>query len=95
MFESSSYVFTMEVSAAVGSDVGTTTATTNVFDGTVFYEIIAGNDDGTFTIGETTGLITLMRLLEHSLPTPVTLTIEASDWEGRTLEVAVEVHVLR
>ncbi|WP_312473279.1 cadherin domain-containing protein [Neobacillus sp.] len=87
-------VFTVDEKAANGTAVGTVTASDADGDA-VTYTITSGNDDGIFTINETTGVITVANASRLHAATKAmhTLSIRASDGQ-HAATITVTVHVL-
>ena len=92
VFESSSYTFDVAEDVEIGTVVGTVSATDPAMD-TVTYSIMAGNDDGKFTIDTNTGAITVAGALDYESVTSYTLTVEASDEGGGSATATVEISV--
>ncbi|WP_221392907.1 putative Ig domain-containing protein [Dyadobacter sp. NIV53] len=91
VFTSASYSFSKDENAAVGSEIGTVTASDSV---AVHYSITAGNDAGKFGINDSTGVITLAQTLNHATAALYTLTVQATN--GTPAEdalVDVTIHV--
>ena len=88
VFGATSYSFSVMADAALDAVVGTVSATDT---DPVTYAITAGNDDGTFAVGASTGTITVAGALTGQSGTTVTLTVAAQDAVGgeATVEVAV------
>ncbi len=90
-FHSHDYSFQAPYTAVAGDAVGTVSATDPNGDA-VAYTITAGNDDGKFVIGVSTGDITMAAALEVGVVRSYTLTVRASDGTNAataTVEVAV------
>ena len=91
-FGASSYSFKVIGDAAPATSVGTVSAT-DAGGGSLEYEILAGNEDGLFAIGDSSGEITVAAGLSGKAGTTVTLTVAA--WNdvggGRTAPVEVTV----
>ena len=92
VFESSSYTFDVAEDVEIGTVAGTVSATDPAMD-TVTYSIMAGNDDGKFTIDTNTGAITVAGALDYESVTSYTLTVEASDEGGGSATATVEISV--
>ena len=86
------YAFEVAEDTAVDDPVGTVSATDPDED-TVTYSITAGNGDGKFDIGETTGAITVAAGLDYEDTGSYRLTVEASDGKGGTDTATVTVAV--
>ena len=91
-FGESSYAFQVMEDAALGTVVGTVSATDSGGNA-VTYEIRAGNEDGLFAIGDGSGEVTVAADLSGQAGTIVTLTVAA--WNdvggGRTAPVEVAI----
>ncbi|XP_051882576.1 protocadherin Fat 4-like isoform X2 [Pristis pectinata] len=95
--------YTLEVSfyipedQPVGSVIGNVTASDadQGINGHVTYSIIAGNKGGYFTIGNTTGLLTLVRSLDFEMDSVYSLQIYGQDggWISKTGSVKVVILV--
>ena len=86
------YAFGVAEDTAVDDPVGTVSATDPDED-KVTYSITAGNGDGKFDIGETTGAITVAAGLDYEDTGSYRLTVEASDGKGGTDTATVTVAV--
>ncbi|WP_066067107.1 cadherin domain-containing protein [Neobacillus soli] len=86
--------FTIDEEAANGTALGTVTARDADGDA-VKYTILAGNDEGIFTMNETTGEITVAgaSLLDAAAKAHHTLTVRVSDGQ-HTAALTVTIHVL-
>ena len=73
-FAQDPYSFTVEEGATNGTSVGTVSASN-----TTSYSITAGNSAGKFTIGSTSGTITVAGSLDHETTGLYSLTVQASD----------------
>ena len=80
-FNSSQYNATLNESAPIGYQI----LQLSSFDADTFntsetrYSITAGNDDGLFSLSNTSGILTLASPLDHELVMVHTLTVQASD----------------
>ena len=77
-FSSESYSFAIAENAAVGSAVGTASATDADGD-SITYSISAGNGGGEFAIDAASGAITLAAALDYEKTTSYALTVTAND----------------
>ena len=77
-FSADSYSFAVAESAAVGSAVGTASATDADGD-SLTYSISAGNGGGEFAIDAASGAITLAAALDYEKTTSYALTVAAND----------------
>ena len=89
VFDAASYEFPISAGAAVGTPVGTVTATP-AGDGALTYAITAGNEAGAFAMGATTGQLTVAGALEAS---SYALTVSATEAGGGTATVPVTLTV--
>ena len=91
-FGATSYSFSIMEDAAVDAVVGSVTAT-DPSGGPITYEMWAGNDDGLFAVGESTGEVTVAADLTGEAGTTVELTVVA--WSerrgGRKMTVDVSI----
>ena len=92
-FDTDSYAFTVDEDAAVGHVVGTVSAPDADAEDTVSYSITAGNGDGKFDIGGSSGEITVEDSLDHETVSLFNLTVQADDGQGGTDTAAVEITV--
>ena len=92
-FDPDSYAFTVPEDAAVDDLVDTVSATDPDEDDTVSYSITAGNEEGKFAIGETSGEITVEAALDYETTASFTLTVQAGDGNGGTDTATVEITV--
>ena len=92
-FDPDSYSFTLGESALTGTLVGTVSAVDLDEGDVVAYSITAGNEDGRFTLGESSGEITLVAKLDYQTATSYSLTVLAEDGNGGedTASVAITV----
>ena len=93
VFDEESYSFSLADDAAIGAAVGTVEAT-DPNDDTLSYSITAGNGDGKFSIGTSTGAITVAGALSYETTSLYTLTVQASDGTNSTT-VTVTITVLQ
>ena len=92
-FGSPTYMFDVDEDAAATTTVGTVSATDPDQGDTVTYTITAGNEDGRFAIGISTGEITVTGGLDHETTESHTLTVEATDGRGGTSTATVEIEI--
>ncbi len=92
VFEASSYAFSI-ADDAEDVALGTVSATDPNGD-TVTYAITAGNDDGMFAIGASTGTLTVVGELDYEATASYTLTVEARDGDGNADAATVIVSVV-
>ena len=93
-FSSSAYGFTVTENASTGDAVGTVSATDPDATDTLTYSITAGNADGKFAIGESSGVISVAGELDYETASSHTLTAQASDGiEDGSDTVTVEIAV--
>ena len=91
-FGASSYSFKVIGDAAPATSVGTVSAT-NAGGGSLEYEILTGNEDGLFAIGDSSGEITVAAGLTGRTGTTVTLTVVAWNVRGGGRKATVEVAI--
>ena len=91
-FGASSYSFGVREDAATTTLVGTVSAT-DPNDDALTYTITAGNGDGRFGIGPTSGAITVAAALDYETTPSYTLTVEASDGDGNSDTATVDIAV--
>ncbi len=91
-FGDAAYAFRVAETSAVGTAVGTVTATT-MGAGPVTYALTAGNDAGAFAIDASTGALTVASALDYETTPSYPLTVTASDPAGGTATAAVTVTV--
>ena len=91
-FVEASYAFEIVETADVDAPVDTVTAIDGG-GGTATYAITAGNAAGAFAIDAASGAITVAGALDRDATPSYTLTVAASDADGRTSTVAVTVTV--
>ena len=87
------YSFSIPENAATSTPVGTVSASDRDQGDEVRYAITAGNGDGKFAIGESSGEITVAGELDHEAVPSYTLTVEASDGRGGTATTTVAITV--
>ena len=90
-FDHATYEFDVSEDAAVGEPVGTVSA--DDLDA-LTYSITAGDSDGKFAIGETSGAISVAGELDHATTASYTLTVGASDGRGGTDSATVQISVV-
>ena len=88
------YSFSIPENSATSTPVVTVLATDRDQGDTVTYTITSGNEAGRFTIGESSGEITVAGSLDHEAVSSYRLTVEASDGRGGTATTTVEVAVI-
>ena len=93
-FGQASYAFSIAENAAVGTAVGTVTATDPDPGDTLSYTITGGNAAGTFAINASTGEITVAAALNRQTTASYTLTVKASDGNGGEATATVAITVL-
>ena len=92
-FGSGTYSFTVAENAAVDTVVGGVSATDSDAGDTLTYSIAAGNGDGKFALGSSTGQLTVAASLDHETVPSYTLTVEVSDGDGGAGEATVSITV--
>ena len=92
-FDQAVYTFPVSEAAAIGNAVGNVSATDPDDGDSVSYTITAGNGDGKFVFGESTGAITVAGALDYETTASYTLTVEASDGNDGTATATVEISV--
>ena len=92
VFDATSYDFSVVLDSGVGTIVGDVTASDSA-DDTVSYEITEGNDDGVFSLDESSGRITLAAAVDANTITPLTLTVEARDGNDNAATMVVTVAI--
>ena len=93
-FSSSAYDFTVAENASTGDAVGTVSATDPDTTDTLTYSITAGNADGMFAIGGSSGVISVAGELDYETTLSYKLTVQASDGiEDGSDTVTVEIAV--
>ncbi|XP_072333062.1 protocadherin Fat 4-like isoform X2 [Scyliorhinus torazame] len=89
--------FSIPEDQSSGSVVGSITASDpdQGINGHIMYSIITGNDGAYFTIGNTTGVLTLVRSLDFEMDSDYSLLIYAQDggWISKTGSITVVVRV--
>ncbi len=90
-FSESAYSFSVAEDASSGYEVGTVFAAD--LDA-LSYSITAGNGDGKFAIGESSGVISVAGELDHATTPSYTLTVGASDGRSGTDSATVEIEIL-
>ncbi len=91
-FGDAAYAFRVAETSAVGTAVGTVTATT-MGAGPVTYALTAGNDAGAFALDAASGALTVASALDYETTPSYPLTVTASDPAGATATAAVTVTV--
>ena len=92
-FDRDSYAFSIGEDADTGAVVGVVRASAP--DGPAdSYSITAGNEDGKFAIGTTSGEITVVVGLDYETTTSYTLTVEARDGRDGSTTTTVEITVV-
>ena len=91
-FDGEEYAFTVAEDAATGTSVGSVSATDPEED-TLAYSITAGNDEGAFAVGGSTGSITVAGALDYETTVAYTLTVEVSDGRGGSATATVKIGV--
>ena len=92
-FGKSAYSFLIVENAAMGTPVGTVSATDPDEGDTVSYSITGGNEDGKFDIDESTGRMTAATSITSAAGATYTLTVEASDGNGGTATATATITV--
>ena len=92
VFDATSYDLSVVLDSGVGTIIGDVTALDSA-DDTVSYEITAGDDDGLFSIDESSGRITLATAVDSNTITPLTLTVEARDGNDNAATMVVTVAI--
>ena len=93
-FGASAYSFTVAENAATSTVAGTVSATDPDTGNTVFYSITAGNGDGKFAIGESTGAVTVAGALDPEAVAFYLLTVEAADGNGGVATATVGISLI-
>ena len=93
VFDEASYTFEVAEDAAVGDAVGTVSATDPDEDDTLTYSITSGNAGSKFSIGSSTGEVTVEAALDYETESSYTLTVEADDGQGGTAAATVDIVV--
>ena len=92
-FGSATYDFAVSEDAASGAAVGTVSATDPDAGDGLTYSITAGNGEGAFAVGSSTGSITVAGSLDYETTVAYRLTVEASDGRGGEATATVEIEV--
>ena len=92
VFEEAEYTFEISEDASVGDAVGTVSAT-HPDDDTIEYSIESGNTGNAFTIGSSSGAITVAGALDFETIPSYTLTVQAEDDDEDTDTVTVNIIV--
>ena len=92
-FDRDSYAFSIAEDADTGAVVGVVRASAPA-GSAESYAIAAGNEDGKFAIGTTSGEITVVAGLDYETTTSYTLTVEARDGRDGATTAAVEITVV-
>ena len=92
-FDSVSYSFAVAEGAAEDSLVGTVAASDPDEGDVLAYSITAGNEEGKFGIGESSGEITVAGALDYETIASYTLTVQADDGQGGTAAATVAITV--
>ena len=93
-FDEAGYSFEVAADAATASSVGTVSATDPDADDTLTYSITSGNAGRKFSIGSSTGEVTVAGTLDPDVLAFYVLTIEARDGSGGTATATVEVSLI-
>ena len=91
-FGAADYAFAVAEDAAVGTAVGTVSAT-DPEGGAVSYAITAGNEAGAFALDAATGALTVAGALDYETADNYGLTVTASDAAGHTATADVAITV--
>ena len=91
-FDPATYTFSAADNVAVGASVGTVTATDENNGDTVSYTIV--DADVLFSIGSTSGEISVNGALDYDMMPSYTLTVQATDRAGLTVTATVTVTVI-
>ncbi|WP_233507514.1 malectin domain-containing carbohydrate-binding protein [Adhaeribacter pallidiroseus] len=86
VFASSSYTFSKDENASIGTEIGTVSATDGE-NNTLTYTFTAGNEAGKFAINAGSGLITVAGALDYAVASTYTLTVQATD-NGNPVQAA-------
>ena len=92
VFGAPSYSFSVPEDVATTTLVGSVSAT-DPNDDAVTYTITAGDEDGKFDIGPTSGAITVAAALDYETTPSYTLKVEASDASGNSAAAMVAIAV--
>ncbi len=93
-FDEAGYSFDIAANAATASPVGTVSATDPDTDDTLTYSITSGNSGSKFSIGSSTGEVTVAGTLDPDVLAFYVLTIEARDGSGGTTTATVEISLI-
>ena len=93
-FGVSTYSFSIAENAASSTTVGSVSATDPDEGNTITYSIAAGDGDGKFAIGVSTGEIMVAGNLDHETAAFYVLTVEASDGRGGTASATVGISLI-
>ena len=93
VFTAPAYDFTVPEDAAVSDLVGTVEATDPDTGEVLTYMITAGNGDGKFDIGNTSGMITVVGALDYEMTASYALTVQVDDGRGGTDTATVNIAV--
>ena len=91
-FGSATYNFSVAEDAAVGTAVGSVSATDADDDG-LTYSIETGNGEGKFAMDGSSGAITVAGELDHETTASYALTVQADDGNGGTATATVNITV--
>ena len=91
-FDAASYAFSVAEDAAVGTAVGSVSAT-DPESGALTFAVTAGNDAGAFALATGTGALTVAKTLDRATTGSYSLTLTASDPAGATATVTVAITV--
>ena len=92
-FGADEYTFTVPENSAIAHSVGTAAATDPDEGDTLTYSISAGNDEGAFAIGGSTGSITVADALDYETTVAYKLTVEVSDGRGGAATATLRISV--
>ena len=92
-FDVPSYTFAIAEDVAVGTVVGTVSAT-DAGGGAVTYSITGGNEEGAFAIATSTGAITVAGPLDYGTTASYGLTVIARDITGSAALVGVAISII-
>ena len=92
-FGSATYSFSISEDASTGAAAGTVSATDPDEGDTPAFSITAGNDEGAFAIGSSTGSITVAGALDYETTVAYKLTVEASDGREGTATATVWISI--
>ena len=96
LFNKSPYLARIDEDAIIGTSVVTVFAKDDDIgmNGEVTYDIKTGNEQGTFKLNETSGLITLNQILDHETKASYHLVVTAADHGKPPLMSSVDVTVM-